>query len=537
MTLSITDISSRQVGEVRDINRELLEKSLRMSCLAYLHQVKSDLLVETIHDFSSSKQQLARLMESLRERTREAEQQRQLIARQKQLLSEHNAALLADRNHLELKVLERTEALDRLAHYDALTNLPNRFLFNDRLRHALARASRDNYRVCVLLIDLDRFKNINDTAGHPAGDELLRQVAARLREYAREEDTVARLGGDEFALIMENFEQDELPATVADKIQRNLLLPFLVDDAEIFLTASIGISLFPDDANDAVALLKNADSAMYRAKAEGKNKYHYYTRELTVAANSRFSLEKELRQALERGEFELYFQPQFKLSSGELSGAEALIRWNHPVNGLVSPAEFIWLAEETGLIKPISVWVLRRACQQAKVWFDNGTLCGRISVNFSAHLFIQENVLRMIRQILDETGLPPEYLEIEITESALMGQRESISQLVQSFREAGVTLAIDDFGTGYCSLAYLKRFHVEKLKIDRSFVRDVPEDGNDVAIVLAIIAMAHSLGLSVIAEGVETEAQAALLADMGCDAVQGFLYGKPVPAAQFQQFS
>lgn len=533
MTLSLTDVSSRQIGEVRDINRDLLEKSLRMSCLAYLHQVKSDLLVETIHDISSSKQQLARLTETLRERTREAEQQRQIIANQKQLLSDQNRLLVEDRDQLELKILERTEALDRLAHYDALTGLPNRFLFNDRLRHALARASRDDYRISVLLIDLDRFKNINDTAGHPAGDELLRQVAARLQGHARDEDTVSRLGGDEFALILENFDQDEMPAVIADKIQRNLRLPFVVEGSEIYLTASIGISLFPDDANDTVTLLKNADAAMYRAKAEGKNKYHYYTRELTVAANSRFSLEKEIRQALEREEFELYYQPQFTLPGGELSGAEALIRWNHPVKGLVSPAEFIWLAEETGLILPLGVWVLRNACRQARAWHDAGLLRGRVSVNLSAHQFAQENVLELIEQVLDETGLQPGSLEIEITESALMGQPEYVSHVVDAFKRLGVSLAIDDFGTGYSSLAYLKRFQVDKLKIDRSFVRDIPQDSNDVTIIRAIIAMAQSLGLTVIAEGVETDAQATLLAEIGCDAAQGFLYGKPVPARDF----
>ena len=533
MTQSIKDLSSRQVGEVRNINRELLEKSLRMSCLAYLHQVKSDLLVETIHDVSSSKQQLARLTDTLRERTLEAEEQRRLIAHQKQLLSEQNRVLIEDRDLLELKVLERNEALDRLAHYDALTGLPNRFLFNDRLRHALARASRDGYRVCVLLIDLDRFKNINDTAGHPAGDALLRQVGERLQAYAREEDTLARLGGDEFALIMENFDQDELPATVADKIQQKLLQPFLVEESEIYLTASIGISLFPDDADDTVTLLKNADAAMYRAKAEGKNKYQYYTRELTRAANSRFSLENELRQALERDEFELYYQPQYSLAEGRLSGAEALIRWRHPQHGLMSPADFIWLAEETGLILPLGAWVLQHACQQIRRWRDCEVMQGPVSVNLSAHQFTQDNLLQLIGQLLDENGLPPGSLEIEITESALMGQAESVCQLVRAFKRSGVTLAIDDFGTGYCSLAYLKRFQVDKLKIDRSFVRDIPEDGNDVAIVRAIIAMAHSLGLTVIAEGVETEAQSMLLRELDCDQVQGYLYGRPVPADQF----
>ncbi|RDH81743.1 MAG: hypothetical protein DIZ77_02545 [endosymbiont of Seepiophila jonesi] len=534
MTENIVQVGSQHVADVQDINKNLVEKTLRMRCLAYLSQVKSQLLIETIHDMNNSRQELADLSTDLAERTKKAEKQRQIIEREMQKLGERNKALEVDRDLLELKVEERTEAFEKLAHYDSLTNLPNRFLFNDRLKHALARADRENSKVGLLLIDLDRFKNINDTAGHPVGDELLRQVGQRILLSLRTEDTLARLGGDEFAVILESIEHDELAAHVAHKIQQNLLPPFELTQDSIYLTASIGISLYPGDAGDPVTLLKNADTAMYRAKAEGKNTFHFYTRELTASANSRFSLENQLRMALERDEFELFYQPQFDLNSGRISGAEALIRWNHSERGLVSPAEFIWLAEETGLIIPIGAWVIKSACHQAKKWFDEGRLKGRISANLSALQIMQENTYSVVRLALEESGLPPDRLELEITESALIGQLEQVSQVLDAFKSLGIALAIDDFGTGYSSLAYLKRFHIDRLKIDRSFVRDIPGDPNDMAIIRAIIAMGHTLGLSIVAEGVETEPQANFLTGVGCNDVQGYFYGKPVPCDQFQ---
>ncbi|MBL3601554.1 MAG: EAL domain-containing protein [gamma proteobacterium endosymbiont of Lamellibrachia anaximandri] len=325
-----------------------------------------------------------------------------------------------------------------------------------------------------------------------------------------------------------------MTAHVAHKIQQNLLPPFELTQDSIHLTASIGISLYPGDAGDPVTLLKNADTAMYRAKAEGKNTFHFYTRELTASANSRFSLENQLRLALKRDEFELFYQPQFDLNSGRISGAEALIRWNHSERGLVSPAEFIWLAEETGLIIPIGAWVIKSACHQAKKWFDDGRLNGRISVNLSALQIMQEETYSVVRLALEESGLSPDRLELEITESALIGQHEKVSLVADAFKSLGISLAIDDFGTGYSSLAYLKRFHIDRLKIDRSFVRDIPGDPNDMAIIRAIIAMGHTLGLSIVAEGVETEAQANFLTGVGCNDVQGYLYGRPVPCDQFQ---
>ena len=533
MSEYIVEVGAQHVVDVQNINKSLVEKSLRMRCLAYLAQVKSDLLLETIHDMNSSRLALAEISCNLAQRTRESEEQKRVIERQRQMLADKNRALEIDRDELELKVEERTAAFERLAHYDALTNLPNRFLFNDRLKHALARADREETQVGLLLIDLDRFKNINETAGHPVGDELLRQVSLRILQGLRAEDTLARLGGDEFAVIVEHIQSSTQLSQVAKKIQQSLQAPFELVQTTLYQSASIGISLYPKDANDAVTLLKNTDAAMYRAKAEGKNTYYHYTRELTSSADSRFSLENQLRLALERGEFELYYQPQFDLNNHQLSGAEALIRWNHPERHLIPPSEFIWLAEETGLIVPLGAWVVKTACRQAKEWIDQGDFRGRISVNISALQLMHEETYGVIKTALAESGLPPERLELEITESALIGQLERVAQIIDSFKSLGIALAIDDFGTGYSSLAYLKRFHIDRLKIDRSFVRDIPEDGNDIAIVRAIIAMGHTLGLSIVAEGVEAEAQANFLTGVGCNHVQGFLYGKPVPGGEF----
>lgn len=535
MTEDILRVGDQHVADVQDINRNLTEKTLRMRCLAYLAQVKSKLLVETIHDMNNSRREVVEISETLYTQKQEVEEKNRIIEAQRKQLALQNEALQLDRDLLELKVEERNEAFERLAHFDALTGLPNRFLFNDRLRHAVARANRENRKFGVLLIDLDRFKNINDTAGHPAGDQLLMQVGSRIQQSLRDEDTLARLGGDEFAVILEEMGQEELAANVAQKIQRNLQQPFALDQENIFLTASIGISLYPADAIDPVALLQNADAAMYQAKAQGKNTYHFYTRELTVSANSRLSLENQLRLALEREEFEIFYQPQFDLKSYAISGAEALLRWNHPQRGLVSPAEFIWLAEETGLIVPIGEWVLLTACQQAQQWFGQGLLQGHIAINMSAIQLIQEDSLSMLKRALNHSGLAAERLELEITESALIGQTDQVNRLINAHKQLGISLAIDDFGTGYSSLAYLKRFHIDRLKIDQSFVRDTPYDSNDITIVRAIIAMAQALGLSTVAEGVETKAQADFLTGVGCDHVQGYLYGKPVPARLFPQ--
>ncbi|NOQ14004.1 MAG: EAL domain-containing protein [Methyloprofundus sp.] len=529
MTQDIVQLGSQHVSDVQDINKRLTEKTLRMRCLAYMHQVKSNLLVETIHDMNSSKKQLADL-------TIELEEQKSIITQQNKILKKRNTVLEHDRDLLELKMEERVEAYDRLAHYDSLTDLPNRFLFKDRLKHALAGVNRQAGKIALLLLDLDRFKNINESAGHPVGDEILCLVAQRLLKNIAKGDTIARLGGDEFAIIIENFEGYELIHAVAKKIQNDLLPPYIIGDQKFYLTASMGISFSPDDSKDADSLLKHADAAMYEAKSAGKNQYQFYTASLTTAVHSRFSLETELRQALENDEFEVFYQPQFDINDKVLSGAEALVRWNHPEKGLVSPAEFIWLAEETGLILEIGNVVLKKACCQMLEWVNEKGFEGRVSVNLSAIQFKQVDIVETVKSILTEAQLDAKYLEIEITESALIGQLDQVVSNIGAFKSMGITLAIDDFGTGYSSLAYLKRFHVNKLKIDQSFVRDIPGDINDAAIVRAIIDMGHALSLSVIAEGVETQAQSEFLKKEGSDSVQGFLYGRPVAVKEFERY-
>jgi len=527
MTQDILQVGSQHVSDVQDINKRLTEKTLRMRCLAYMQQVKASLLVKTIYDMNSSKKQLAEL-------TDELEEQKSVVTHQNKILQKRNVSLEHDRDILELKVEERVEAFDKLAHYDSLTDLPNRFLFKDRVKHALAHAKRQTGNVALILLDLDRFKNINESAGHPIGDEILCMVAKRLTKNIRQEDTVARLGGDEFAIIIEGFQSLDILHSIVKKIQDDFLPPYGIGEQKFYITVSIGISLSPEDSDDADSLLKHADAAMYEAKSAGKNQYQFYNASLTTAVHSRFSMETELRQALENDEFEVFYQAQFSLNNQTLSGAEALVRWNHPQKGLVSPAEFIWLAEETGLIIEIGNVVLKKACQQMFEWVNKGCLQGRMSVNLSAIQFKQADIVESVSLILAETQLESKYLEIEITESALIGQPDQVINSLETFREMGITLAIDDFGTGYSSLAYLKRFPVNWLKIDQSFVHDLPNDNNDAAIVKAIIDMGHTLGLSVIAEGVETQAQSNFLKGSGCDSVQGYLYGKPVPNKTFE---
>ena len=526
MTEDIVKAGAQHVSDVQNINKNLTEKTLRMRCLAYQHQVKSKLLIETIVDMTSSKKQLASM-------TAEIKKQKHIISQQNEILRESNQTLTTDRDLLELKVEERVKAYEKLAHFDTLTNLPNRFLFNDRLKHALARADREEHKVSLLIIDIDRFKYINDSAGHPAGDKLLVKMAQRLEGTVRADDTLSRLGGDEFAVVLEAIDIDELTAAVAEKIQRAMSKPFSVNGETIYLTVSVGISIYPNDADDAVELLKNSDAAMYLAKSQGKNQYQFYTRDLTTSAHSRFSLETQMRQALENNEFQLYYQPQIDFKNNKISGAEALIRWQHRERGLVPPSEFIWLAEETGFILELGEWVLRTACRQTQKWVEMGLLAGRVSVNLSPIQFSQPDIVATVKRILSETGCSPYHLEIEITESVLIGQPDEVARTVDAFKSEGIALAIDDFGTGYSSLAYLKRFQVDWLKIDGSFVRDVTTDANDVAIIRAIIEMGHALGLLVIAECVETEAQAEFLKSVGCDWGQGYLYGKPLPIDEF----
>jgi diguanylate cyclase (GGDEF)-like protein len=392
---------------------------------------------------------------------------------------------------------------------------------------------RENRPFAVLGIDLDRFKAVNDTHGHPEGDALLRAVAIRLSGCVRETDTVARLGGDEFAIILNGIEGPAAAGALAQKVLVELQQPIAIDSHEVFTAASIGLCVYPDDGPDGDCLLKNADIAMYRAKHSGGNQVCFYTEDLNANALERLRLEGDLRKALTMGEFELHYQPRLALCSGQPTSLEALIRWRRGDEGLVYPARFIPLAEETGLIIPIGEWVLRTACEQMRRWAEDGHGDLRVAVNLSPRQFRQADMVATIRDILEETGANASQLELEITESVAMQDPESSRVLLQKLSDLGIAIAIDDFGTGYSSLAYLKRFPIDHLKIDQSFVNGIPADADSNNIVRSIIALGKSLGLTVIAEGVETEAQRAFLQAEGCDEMQGYLHSRPAPAAAF----
>ncbi len=424
------------------------------------------------------------------------------------------------------------EQLNFLATHDALTRLPNRILLIDRLGQTMSRVRWQKRLVAVMFLDLDRFKVINDTLGHTVGDLLLKAVSERLTASVRSGDTVARLGGDEFIIILADIGQAEDVARVAEKILNSLSKPFNLAGREFFITTSIGISLYPDDGEQPETLLKNADTAMYRAKEQGRNNYQHYSAAMNASAFERLMIETSLRQALERREFLLYYQPQVDLATWQIVGIEALIRWNHPTMGLVSPAKFIPLAEETGLIIPIGEWVLRTACSQNKAWQSAGFPPIRVSVNVSGFQFQQPDLIDRLRRVLDDSDLAPHFLEMELTESILMKNEEKMIATIGTLHEMGVNISIDDFGTGYSSLSYLKRFAINNLKIDQSFVRDITTSPDDAAIVAAIITLAHSLKLKVIAEAVETDDQLESLRTLQCDYMQGYLYSRPVPAEE-----
>jgi diguanylate cyclase (GGDEF)-like protein/PAS domain S-box-containing protein len=435
----------------------------------------------------------------------------------------------------EITALKQTEArLHFLANHDPLTGLPNRLMFNERLQQALANAQRTGDQVGVLFVDLDRFKNVNDTLGHTIGDRLLQQVAGRIGACVRGTDTVARLGGDEFALILTNVQHDEDAQIVAQKILDALRPAFEVDGHEIYITASIGIACCPPSGEVAEMLLQRADVAMYSAKSLGKDTFQLYMPEMDAVAYERMVLENNLRRALERNEFLLYFQPQVSMEDHRIIGVEALLRWQHPELGLVSPIEFIPLLEETGLILPVGDWVLTEACRQAKLWLDGGSPV-RVAVNLSVRQFTQTDLAAKVERILNHTGLPAELLELELTESIFM---ENIDQNVHTLRrmkELGVSIAIDDFGTGASSLTYLKHFPIDTLKICQSFVLNVPTNSEDAAIASAVIGLAQNMSMVSVAEGVETTEQLAFLRERRCDHIQGFLFSKPMPAEELSQ--
>ncbi len=430
-------------------------------------------------------------------------------------------------------ITERKKAqaqLYHLAHHDMLTGLPNRHLFLDRLRHDMAMARRTKKKAAVLFLDLDRFKIINDTLGHTVGDKLLKQMGWRLQECVREIDTVARMGGDEFTIGLANLDQDAGAEKVAEKILKALSKPVRIDGHELFITTSIGISLFPDDGDDPLTLIKMADIAMYSAKAQGRNNYQLYQPTMDLDADKRLVLENGIRRALENDQFRVFYQPKVDIVSGRVTAMEALLRWEHPELGLLPPNDFIPLAEETGLIFPIGEWVLREACRQNRRWQDKGIPPVRVAVNISGYQLQQKNLTDKILTVLSETGLEARYLEIEVTETVVMQNPDAAVKILNEVKELGVHIAIDDFGTGYSSLAHLKRFSVNTLKIDKSFVRDVELNSTDAAIATAIIAMGNSLKLQVIAEGVETEGQLDFLKQQSCHEVQGFLFSRPLPA-------
>ncbi|WP_321527866.1 EAL domain-containing protein [Sedimenticola selenatireducens] len=423
---------------------------------------------------------------------------------------------------------EAEQRIARLAYYDSLTQLANRSLFGDRLEQALRQSRRNNSSVSLMYIDLDRFKTVNDSLGHKAGDLLLKQVAGRLQECVRESDTVARLGGDEFALILENIDQVQA-SHIAQKLIQRLGRSFSLEGSEAFIGASIGISIYPNDGTDIASLIKHADIAMYRAKERGRNNYQFFLPEMNAGADERLFLENGLRYAIERNELEVYYQPQVRLEDGKIIGVEALLRWHHSVLGAVSPVRFIPIAEESGLINQIGEWVLEQACLQYRAWGDVVDSEFRMAVNLSARQF-NSNIVAMVASVLQRSGVDAANLELEITESMVMQDADSSIQLLASLKELGVYLAIDDFGTGYSSLSYLKRFPLDKLKVDRAFVSDLPDNEEDAAIANAVIVLAKSLGLQVIAEGVETLEQILFLHDQGCDEIQGYYCSRPLPA-------
>lgn len=427
------------------------------------------------------------------------------------------------------------ERIYRLAHYDVVTKLPNRLLFVDRLRHALERSKRESMQMAVFFIDLDHFKTINDTLGHPMGDKLLQQVAEKLNQCLRRQDTVARIGGDEFTILLENIKGVSAVETVSRKVLHALSKPFCVEEQETFISGSIGISVYPEDGLDVDTLLKNADLAMYRAKELGRNRYQFYARDMAEEAEDRLRLLNALRQAIVGQEFLLHYQPLTHLEDRALVGAEALIRWHHPTMGLIAPDKFIPLAEETREIDVIGEWVLRIACAQLRAWLDAGFPPMRLAVNISGQQLKRGNLADVARKVIEDTGCPAELLDLEITESFIMREADQSIRTLKRLRDLGFDLVIDDFGTGYSSLSYLKRIPVTKLKVDRSFVHDIPQDPNNKAIAKAIIGLGKSLGLTVVAEGIETAAQEAFLIGEGCHQGQGYLYSRPVPAHDFQE--
>ena len=438
-----------------------------------------------------------------------------------------------ERKTMESAALAMARQMAHSAEHDFLTGLPNRMLLNDRVGQAIALATRHTKKVAVLFLDLDGFKHINDSLGHPIGDKLLQSVAKRLVDCIRGSDSVSRQGGDEFVLLLLELERAEDAAVTARRMLEAVAQPHTIDQHELHVTASIGLSIYPDDGLDAETLIKNADTAMYQAKENGRRSFQFFKPAMNVRAVERQFIEEGLRRALERQEFALHYQPTVNLMTGAITGAEALIRWTHPTRGSIAPAQFIPVAEDCGLILPIGAWVLREACAQAQAWMDAGLPITSMAVNVSAMEFRDKNFLDGLFAILSETGLDPRSLELELTESVLMKHAEFTASVLQILRKRGVQVAVDDFGTGYSSLSYLQKFPVDALKIDQSFVRQISTAGDDTTIVKAVIGMARSLKLRVIAEGVETLDEVAFLRAYRCEEAQGYYFSRPVLPQQF----
>ena len=443
---------------------------------------------------------------------------------------EELVAWTLERTSLNRELEHARELGVHLAHHDTLVDLPNRKFFRSRLRQQLAQARRYGRQLAVLFLDLDRFKQINDTLGHSVGDQLLKEVARRLASCIREGDVACRRGGDEFNVILSEVRRGQDAGRVARKIQKALAEPLTIDGRELFTSASIGISLYPADGQDAESLVKHADIAMYQAKAEGGGAFRFFLPHMTDRALERLALEQSLRTAIDGEQFELHYQPRVDARSQAVTGMEALVRWNHPDLGLIYPDEFIPVAEETGLIAPLGAWVTHEACRQAKRWLDEGKHLESVAVNFSARQFTRKDPVELVRSALATSGLPADKLEIEITESAVMEDTRAALETLEELRELGVKVAIDDFGAGQSSLAYLKQFPITKLKIDRAFIRTLPSDQSDAAITEAVVVMAHRLGLTACAEGVETTRQLEFLKEQACDEIQGYIFSPPLPA-------
>ncbi len=477
------------------------------------------------------------IIEDITERRNAVERLRHLNEELERRVRQRTEELAAANAKLKLEVEVRLHAEERARHlalHDSLTGLPNRRLLEDRLVQLLAQAQREEWSVAIIFIDLDRFKAINDSLGHAAGDEVLREMAKRLKDTLRNSDTVARLGGDEFVLLVSRIQSPAAVPAIATKLMAQLNLPCVAGGQTLNMTASIGISLFPGDGDDAQKLLSYADAAMYNAKSAGRSGYQLYNSSMSDAVYTRLKLESDLHQALERGELELHYQSRIDLATRAVCGYEGLLRWNHPQNGLLSPAAFIPIAENNGLIVPIGAWVIGEACRLIMRWRSAGRVALPVAVNLSARQFFDGALPHLVADILTETGVPPELLELEITETTLMENTDATLSQLAELKRLGVKISIDDFGSGFSSLAYLKHFRVDYLKIDQSFVRDISTDPDDAAIVLAIIGLAKTLQFRVIAEGVETREQFEFLAACQCDEAQGFYFGQSCAAEEIE---